>query len=444
MTTRIQLRRDSSANWTSYNPTLAEGEIGLELDTNKFKIGTGTTAWNDLDYASASINAIAPLAYAEETEELTLNYGSGLTSSSGTLTVDFGTVSGKVVQGDDSRLSDARTPTAHKTTHYTGGSDALTAADIGAATSGHNHSGTYEPSGTVSSAITAHESASDPHPTYLTSTEGNAAYDPLGTASSIVSAHSIANDPHGDRANAASTYIPLTAIGTTVASLSDGKIPTNQLPAIAITDAFVVNSQSAMLALTAETGDIAIRTDLNKSFILSTNSPSTLSDWKELLTPTDAVLSVDGRTGAVSLSDLYDPLGTASSLVTAHGTTTTSVHGIVDTANLVTLAGTQTLTNKTISAANLGTPSFISLNNASGTIANSVTSGTSTSTANTLVLRDGNSNFAAGTITANLIGNALTATALQTARTINGTPFDGTSNIIVEPSITTQIKWGLV
>jgi hypothetical protein len=55
----------------------------------------------------------------------------------------------------------------------------------------------------------------------------------------------------------------------------------------------------------------------------------------------------------------------------------------------------------------------------------------STSTANTLVLRDGSANFAAGTITAALTGNASTATALQTARAINGVNFDGTAAITV-------------
>jgi hypothetical protein len=50
-----------------------------------------------------------------------------------------------------------------------------------------------------------------------------------------------------------------------------------------------------MLALTAETGDIAVRTDLNKSFILAGSNPATLGDRQELLTPTDAVLSVFGR-----------------------------------------------------------------------------------------------------------------------------------------------------
>ena len=51
MTSRLQNRRDTAANWTSNNPTLAAGEIGLETDTTKYKMGDGTTAWNSLAYA---------------------------------------------------------------------------------------------------------------------------------------------------------------------------------------------------------------------------------------------------------------------------------------------------------------------------------------------------------------------------------------------------------
>lgn len=81
-----------------------------------------------------------------------------------------------------------------------------------------------------------------------------------------------------------------------------GKLATSVLPALAITDTFVVASQAAMLALTAETGDVAVRSDLNKSFILAGTDPATLAHWQELLTPTDAVLSVNGQTGAVTLT----------------------------------------------------------------------------------------------------------------------------------------------
>lgn len=46
----IKIRRDVAADWTSTNPTLAEGEIGWEIDTNLAKIGDGATAWTGLDY----------------------------------------------------------------------------------------------------------------------------------------------------------------------------------------------------------------------------------------------------------------------------------------------------------------------------------------------------------------------------------------------------------
>jgi 3D (Asp-Asp-Asp) domain-containing protein len=51
MTSRLQNRRDIASAWTSANPTLAAGEMGLETDTSKFKLGDGVTAWNSLAYA---------------------------------------------------------------------------------------------------------------------------------------------------------------------------------------------------------------------------------------------------------------------------------------------------------------------------------------------------------------------------------------------------------
>jgi len=50
MATKIQIRRDTAANWTSVNPTLSNGEFGYETDTNKLKIGDGSTAYNTLSY----------------------------------------------------------------------------------------------------------------------------------------------------------------------------------------------------------------------------------------------------------------------------------------------------------------------------------------------------------------------------------------------------------
>lgn len=47
---QFQFRRDPAATWTANNPTLASGEMGIETDTNKFKIGDGVTAWTSLAY----------------------------------------------------------------------------------------------------------------------------------------------------------------------------------------------------------------------------------------------------------------------------------------------------------------------------------------------------------------------------------------------------------
>ena len=48
--TRIQIRRDTSSNWSTYNTVLADGEFALETDTRKLKIGNGEQPYNDLAY----------------------------------------------------------------------------------------------------------------------------------------------------------------------------------------------------------------------------------------------------------------------------------------------------------------------------------------------------------------------------------------------------------
>jgi len=53
MAVRIQIRRGTETNWTSLNPLLAEGELGVELDTGRFKIGNGLNYWNQIEYANA-------------------------------------------------------------------------------------------------------------------------------------------------------------------------------------------------------------------------------------------------------------------------------------------------------------------------------------------------------------------------------------------------------
>lgn len=82
--------------------------------------------------------------------------------------------------------------------------------------------------------------------------------------------------------------------------MSAGKIRADLLPPIAITETFVEASEASMLALSAQTGDVCVRTDLVKTFILKGSNPAVLADWEILLTPPGGVVSVFGRSGAVT------------------------------------------------------------------------------------------------------------------------------------------------
>jgi hypothetical protein len=106
---------------------------------------------------------------------------------------------------------------------------------------------------------------------------------------------------------------------------ASGLISSAQLPAIAITSVYTVASQSAQLALNAQEGDVAVRTDESKSYIKNTGTAGTMADWTLLQTPLDVVLSVNGNTGAVSI--------TPASIGAA---TTSHTHAIADTTGLQT------------------------------------------------------------------------------------------------------------
>ncbi len=98
--TRIQLRRDTAADWISSNVVLAAGEPGFESDTGRLKIGDGSTAWNSLMYQGASASApgaqVAPVMYKLSTgQAVAITFlgdsvleGTTVTTGGGTLGTD--------------------------------------------------------------------------------------------------------------------------------------------------------------------------------------------------------------------------------------------------------------------------------------------------------------------------------------------------------------------
>jgi hypothetical protein len=104
----------------------------------------------------------------------------------GTSSLAIGVTGTTAAAGNDSRLSDARTPTAHKTTHATGGTDALAASDIGAAATSHTHAASDLASGTVATARLGSGTASSStylrgDQTWATPAGGGGASDPTPT-----------------------------------------------------------------------------------------------------------------------------------------------------------------------------------------------------------------------------------------------------------------------
>lgn len=78
-TVRIQVRRGTASQWTSVNPILAAGEMGVESDTNLFKFGNGTSTWTALAYANNSDVAIAEIS--QDAINNALSLGEGLTKT---------------------------------------------------------------------------------------------------------------------------------------------------------------------------------------------------------------------------------------------------------------------------------------------------------------------------------------------------------------------------
>ena len=182
---------------------------------------------------------------------------------------------------------------------------------------------------------------------------------------------------------------------------------------------------------------------------------------------TDKVSSVFGRVGSVvGVSTDYSAVGITNTSLGASNPSTVAATTITASS---TIAATGAVTGSNLSGTNTGDQTITLTGDVTGSgtgsfataiaagvivnadinasaaisdtkldtiatalkVSNSATTAASANTASAIVARDASGNFSAGTITANLTGNAATATALQTARAINGVNFDGTAAITV-------------
>lgn len=268
------------------------------------------------------------------------------TSTNAQIGVSVGTTSGTVAAGDDSRITGA----AQKASNLSDLPSASTArSNLGLGDSSTKNVGTS--AGTVAAGNDSRLSDARTPTSHKAShaTGGSDALSPSDIGA-------VASSSVG----AANGVAPLD--GTS-------KISSSYLPAVAISDTFVVSSQAAMLALTAEVGDIAVRTDVSKSYILTTTPASTLANWQELLTPPDTVQSVAGKTGIVTLakadvglgnvdntSDASKPVSTATQTALDGKSNTTHTHAVTGDATGTLGNGSTaiTLANTSTARTNLG------------------------------------------------------------------------------------------
>lgn len=307
LTSKLVIRNDTAITWTTVNPVLLKGELGVENDTKKFKFGDGVSAWNSLPYASATsahISNSAPLSTDIKYDLGTLWLNTSDSSVYTLMAISTTAVWTKIVTTTE--LVNALTAYMQISTYDSNGDGSVDKADklktartislTGDATGSTSFDGSVDKSIALTlanSGVTAgtYTKVTVDAKGRVTVGNGLAAADiPTLTLSKISDAGTAASKNTG----IASGNIPILG--------SSGKLDTAVLPAIAITEVFTTNSETSMLALAAQTGDVCIRTDVNKSYILSANTPSVLNAWIELRTPTDSVLSVNGKTGAVVLT----------------------------------------------------------------------------------------------------------------------------------------------
>jgi len=157
MATRIQIRRDTATNWSSANTILAQGEMALETDTGKLKVGDGTTAWGALDYSLDPVGATGRVTGADAsnvstklyspTANVVLEPGTGGTVvANGNMTVngtfnasDMGTFVGSVIT-DNTSLTNALQQLETAVESAEESSEFATLAGV---TAGDTHLGTF-------------------------------------------------------------------------------------------------------------------------------------------------------------------------------------------------------------------------------------------------------------------------------------------------------------
>jgi len=294
MATRMQQRRGTAAQWTAANPVLAAGEIGFETDTNKFKMGNGSSAWSALQYFANAAELAAIIDSAPEA----LNTLNELAAAI----------------GDDANFVGTVTSHTSATTNVHGITNTATLATTSALTAAATQVA-LDAAADATSKANAAQAAAEATASADATAKANAAYDSAGTtADAKIGTHnSDTTNVHGiadtsllatqEYADIAST----TAI-TTAGTAADTKIATH-------------NNVTTGVHGIADTSLLATQEYADDAAALAITTAATDATNKANAAEADAITAA----------------GTAADTkVTAHNNLTENVHGIADTSFLVT------------------------------------------------------------------------------------------------------------
>lgn len=238
----------------------------------------------------------------------------------------------------------------------------------------------------------------------------------------------------GNVSNLAPADLPLSTAATTAlaakADLVGGVIPSSQIPAIALSVPTPVASRAAMLALTAsqvQIGDVAVDYSTSAtrgSYMLAAADPSVFENWAYLTTPLDAVTSVNGQTGPVTLGKADIGLGNVSNLAPADLPISTAAQSALDAKVATSAFGNTTLLSKNssgvVSGLTYGTTavaSTVPLRNSTGDLTVPATPTATTDAASKSYVDGRAGDMAPATaISPGATSTALTATASRTLR----------------------------
>ena len=367
MATRMQQRRGTAAQWTAANPILAAGEIGFETDTNKFKMGNGSSTWTALQYFA---NAAELAAIVDGAPGL-LNTLNELAAAIGDDPAFFITVG-----------TNLETHTSSSTNIHGIANTALLVTSAGLETS----LGTL--SSTLSGNLSTHES--DTQQVHGISNTANLVY-----ATDLSTHNSATENVHGisDTAELI-TQTQLSAAIAAEALVTAGDLSTHESDTLAVhgisntanlvyaTDLSTHAAETANVHGIADTTALVTQTQLTNAISGAEVDQSALAGNGLVWDSADGEFDVD--TTIISTKSYADTALTdhnsdtsnvhgiadtaalatkvyADNAVTTHNNDTTDVHGIADTSILATTTGTQTLSNKTLTTPTINGPTITAI-----------------------------------------------------------------------------------